>query len=427
MAYVVKRKRKGRDGKVRTSARWQGCYRDGDGREHRKMLYRDKQLSLQKAIELEQRARAGEDPSDPFKPWRRLPIGEHVAAFAGPLGHLEARGTTERYRKEIHSILVRGCEAMGVTLIADLTTTTLERYLARMVRPTEKGGLGLSFKTHNATLRAFEQFAAWLVEDGRWGSNPTKTSTGGRALKLRRLQAEPGYKARQRRALTAGELQRLLASARVRDREELVERKVTATAAELAAADLAGEERAVLYLAAGLGGLRRGELKALMWANVKLDHEPPVLVIWAEQAKARREDVVPMAPDLADALREWRGSGWPRLHWKLPGERDRVFSCVTNGVVPRLHADLRHAQIPVQTPEGIVQLHSLRHTLASLLVRTGTASKVAMGITRHRSDQAFARYTHVVSSDHLAAVERLPRLGDGEQAETSDGTRGRQR
>jgi integrase len=54
--------------------------------------------------------------------------------------------------------------------------------------------------------------------------------------------------------------------------------------------------RAGLYLMAGLTGLRRGQLKQLLWGDVKLDRENPAVRIRASISKNHREANLPLHP-----------------------------------------------------------------------------------------------------------------------------------
>jgi integrase len=61
--------------------------------------------------------------------------------------------------------------------------------------------------------------------------------------------------------------------------------------------------RVFLYLAYYLG-LRRGEILGLTWDRVRLDTME--IVVSAASSKGRRDRTLPMAPELAEVLNEWR-------------------------------------------------------------------------------------------------------------------------
>jgi len=422
MAYVFRRVYKLKDGKRRKARKWTMAFSDNGGREHRRVGFTNKTASFERACELEREAQAGHGIAEADR-FRRMPLAEHVEAFKI---HLESRGATKRYREAVTAELLRAFAEMGASLYGDLTTTRIERNLAAMVRPKAEGGRGLSHRTHNHRRAVLRQFCGWMVERQRAEASPMLTRGGGDATEPRRIGSEPGFKERQRRALTAGELRALLAAARTRPRAELLRDRPEATPEEITRAELKGQERATLWMTAALAGLRRSELAALSWANLSLDTTPPVLMLWAEQTKAKREDVLPLAPELAEALRDWK-IGWAQLHWALPESRSRVFTVPTR-IVRDLRADCEAADVAVRNPEGKIDLHALRHTFVSLMARAGTPLPVAQQLARHADSKTTARhYVHILGQDKLAAVAALPSVLTAAQAsgEAADGTDGK--
>jgi integrase len=99
---------------------------------------------------------------------------------------------------------------------------------------------------------------------------------------LRKVQKSPtqGYQVRVRRALSMDEIHSLLASS---------------------------GERALPYMMALFTGLRRGEMRQLQWADVKLEDKVPVLQVRAATTKNRQSAVIPLTAPLAEALRRHCG------------------------------------------------------------------------------------------------------------------------
>jgi len=408
MAYVYKRKVRLPDGSTRAAERWTMAYATPSGRVRRKVGYRGKTVSLEEARRLERGALAGDDPHRAeARRWRQMALMGHVSEFED---YLAARGTTAAYSRGVAAELLRAFKAMRAVHYGELATSGIERMLVDFVAS------GRSYKSHNHRLSVLGQFCDWMVERGRARTNPTRTRAGGKAIKPRRVATEPGWKGRQRRALTAEELRALLAAARERDVAELLALEPDADAWSTMRARERGVERATMYALAALCGLRRRELRLLTWGNVDLGARPPVLTVWAEQAKAGREDVVPLSQSVVAALEEWRVL-WAHYHMRPPRQRDRILACVHNRVVGDLRADCTRAEIEVQTVEGRVDLHSLRHTFVSLLGRSGTAMAVTQALARHRDPQTTARvYTHIQSRDTLAAVAGLPDVWEAGKA-----------
>src|SRR5262249_41156488 len=75
---------------------------------------------------------------------------------------------------------------------------------------------------------------------------------------------------------------------------------------ELARLNRVSGRRWVVYLTAALTGLRRSELERLEWGDVFLDHDTPHIRLRASATKAKRADVVPINPELQEALRALR-------------------------------------------------------------------------------------------------------------------------
>ena len=63
-------------------------------------------------------------------------------------------------------------------------------------------------------------------------------------------------------------------------------------------------------MAAGTG-FRANELRSLTPESFDLDADPPTVTVQAAYSKRRRDDVQPIRPDLADALRPWLASKAP--------------------------------------------------------------------------------------------------------------------
>lgn len=62
---------------------------------------------------------------------------------------------------------------------------------------------------------------------------------------------------------------------------------------------LAGRDRAMLYLMAAYTGLRASELASLSEASFDVGSDLPMVTVEAGYSKHRREDVVPLHPELA--------------------------------------------------------------------------------------------------------------------------------
>ncbi len=187
-------------------------------------------------------------------------IGEHVRAF---VDSMKSRGVVEMHRentrRHLEAALMRDC---GLARLADLAQEALEKWLSS---ETVKGR---SARSRNAHRTAIVSFANWCVAVGRLSKNPFK------GIPKANETADPR---RRRRAMTEGELIRLLDVARRRPLAEVLtvrrgKRKGEAYAnvrpEVRARLEATGRERALIYKTLVLTGLRKGELASLTVAQL---------------------------------------------------------------------------------------------------------------------------------------------------------------
>jgi len=186
---------------------------------------------------------------------------------------------------------------------------------------------------------------------------------------------EAGDQRRQRRALKEDEIHRLLAAV--------------------------PPEYRLLYQFALCTGLRRNELHELLWGDLHLTDATPFIQLRAKTTKARRADALPLRGDLAQALRDARGTA---------ADSDHVFSRV-----PRMKEHRRWlaaAGIPYLDHEGRrADIHALRHTYGTMLSKSGVGPREAMELMRHTDLRLTMKtYTDSRVFDLSKAVEKLPAI-----------------
>ena len=191
-------------------------------------------------------------------------LAEHVAAY---IEHCRRTGQAPKHIAEKQRHLGNILTSTGETRLSELTADALEHHLWAMTQA------GLSARTANFARQAAVAFVSWAFKTSRCEGNP---------LAVVPKLDERADRRRVRRALTDDELARLLAVAEPRGRK-------------------------AWYMAAALAGLRRGDLTALTWADVDLTAN----TITIRNGKAKREDVIPIHPQLADELGRVRGQAWP--------------------------------------------------------------------------------------------------------------------
>jgi integrase len=284
----------------------------------------------------------------------RKPLAQHVADYLQALRAARASPPTRQKDKKRHlEWLLRETRA---TRLSELTLDNVERALASFHAE------GRASRTVNTRRETFRAFGNWCRKTSRLSTNP---------LDLLPKLDEHRDRRRIRRPLSDDELARLLDFA-------------------------ASRGRRAWYLTAALAGLRRSELIRLTWASVNFDDE----VLTIRDGKAKREDLVPLHPELLEELKRIRPAD------ALPSTR--VFpEAVTNRTRTE---DFRRAKIELLDKQGrVTDLHGLRATLGTRLARAGVAPQVAQRLMRHADYRTtLHHYTMLSLADTVAAMKRLP-------------------
>ena len=196
----------------------------------------------------------------------------------------------------------------------------------------------------------------------------------------------------------------------------------------LAVAETRG--RAAWYLAAALAGLRKGDMQRLTWADVDFDQS----TITIRDGKARREDVLPMHPQLAEALKRQSDASmamptanvFPQTVTDVTRRKDFLRAGIAREevvtdrdgqpvMIGRGKNRRPRMRIVSEDAEGrVIDLHAMRTTLGTNLARAGVAPQIAQRIMRHSDYRTTLRhYTVLGLSDTAKAVEALPAIRTG--------------
>jgi len=402
--YILNGKRvdKGTPGarKVRVKSKtfW-GRVPDANGKPKPVSLCDDEEAAEEMLSVLKKRAkRISRGDADPYEDHRLRPLGEHVEDFQA---FLESKGNTAAHVALTVQRITAAFDGCGYKKLSDLNAGRVSAWLADRRKPkTDKDGNpipGLGIASSNHHLVAVKSFGNWLVKDRRWPENPFAF--------LSRLNARVDVR-HERRALTQKELGGLIAA--VEKSEENFR-------------GLDGSTRAMLYRLAAMTGLRASELASLTSASFGLAADPPTVTIGAAYSKHRREDVLPLHPDLAARLRQWlsgreRVSDEQRAVLAFDRAADAKPERLFDGTWPMkaammLRADLAAAEIPYSTDDGIADFHSLRHTFISNLAAGGVHPKLAQQLARHSTiTLTMDRYSHVGLLDMNTALDSLPSI-----------------
>ena len=379
MASIIRRKYKARDknGKIvqKQSPYWYIDYKGIDGIRKRIKGFKDKGATAQLAAKLEREAELAEAGIvDLYAEQRKKPLTEHLKDFQN---NMTGKGATEQHAKITHNRIKAIFESCKFTFMADISASKVLQYLAGRRRD------GLSIKSSNDYLQAIKQLCRWMVADRRMPDNPLAYLSGLNAKTDRR---------HDRRALSAEESEKLIEAAAKGKKHH----KMT------------GKERVKLYLLAQNTGLRANEIATLTWQSFKLDSPKPTVTVLAAFSKHRRDDILPLRPDLAEQFKQWKAE-------RKGLSADKVFTNFNERKgADMLKMDLEVAGIPYKDDAGrYADFHALRHTFVTNLYKSGVSPKVIQSLARHSTfGLTMDTYTHIGLYDERAALDKLPKLPD---------------
>ena len=418
-------------------------YRDGSGIV-RKVSTKCRTLDAAKAVltELERRselvkANVLTTEEDAIADHQNTLLGQH---FSDYVAHLQAKSVSVGRIKTTRSRLDRIAGDCDFGRLTDLNVAALERWLV-----TRKGE-GMSAAARNGFREAWVSFGNWCKQNRRLVDNPFAV------VPKANEKADPR---RKRRALTENELCRLLHVARVRPLAEYGRETVKLSpgqrndgrtrtkeplthdiiddAAERARNVLAnrpdvitklehvGRERALIYKALVLTGLRKAELASLTVGKLDLDGPTAYATVEAADEKAGRGANVPLRADLADDLRQWLADRLEAVRREVRASNDTIpaklsgdvsLFYVPTGLVRILDRDLAAAGIPKRDDRGrTVDVHAMRHTFGTHLSKGGVTPRTAQAAMRHSTlDLTMNTYTDPRLLDVAGAMDVLPLL-----------------
>ncbi|CAG1010440.1 hypothetical protein PHYC_03851 [Phycisphaerales bacterium] len=339
-----------RDGK------WGIDYRDHRGRRVRKVVAVSKEMALitlGQELESVEKLKAGVLTADPREGKR--PFSEHVDAY---VADLQRRGRDDMYIYIARKHLEAAAEHQDWGCLADCSVRSASNYLRALA------GRKLSGKTVNAHRSDLFAFFGWCVRSGSMEANPCE-----------HVPKSADRREKTRRALSLVECRTLLRSA--------------------------SPGRRLTYLFLAYTGLRRSEASNVLWAHVHLDVANPYVELPAANTKSGRAESVPLVAELAEALAANRRNA---------EDRHRVFDSIPS--MEEFREDLAAAGIAEQDERGRkVVLHSLRHSLATMLAASRVPPAVAQAIMRHRDIRlTLQAYTDEGLLPTAAAMSALPSL-----------------
>jgi integrase len=397
------------------------------------------------------------------------PVVEHVEAYIAALARKRGKGArrtvSPQHVANVDYTLRLAVGECGFRRLRDLHRDAVERWVSRLLELPDDAGVDdagsvttparPAARTVNAKLATLTAWGNWLVESGRLAANPFG--------RLRKLDECDDVR-RQRRALTADELDRLLTVARLRPvaqfgrdvvkRDATVpgKRRATWVRAELTLDTLAdaaergrarmrpeaaeqfdrlGRERALMYRVLVTTGLRRGELAALTVGDVLLDDDRPAIVLRGADAKNGKRATLPLRADVAAELRGWIADKAEAVCRQrvgvagvtLPPADEPLFD-VPAKLVRILDRDLAAAGIPKRDDRGrTVDVHAMRGTFATHLAAAGVSPVTLKTLMRHaRIETTLKHYADPALLDVAGAVEMLPTVSAAPAMTAATGT-----
>jgi len=401
------------------------------------------------------------------------PVVEHVEAYVAALARKRGKGARRTVSPEHVANVDRTLRLIvvecGFKRLRDLNRDAVDRWVSRLLELPDSAVLDAAgavvtparpaARTVNAKLATVTAWANWLVDNKRLAVNP-----------FARLRQSVGVDEaddtrRQRRALTADELDRLLTVARLRpvaqfgrptvrivDDARPAKSRATWKRAELTfdtivdaaergrarmqpeAAeqfDRLGRERALIYRVLVTTGLRRGELAALTVGDVLLDAGRPAIVLRGADAKNGKRATLPLRADVAAELGAWideKAEAVCRQRVGVAGVVGAVDDVplfdVPDKLVRILDRDLAAAGIPKRDDRGrTVDVHAMRGTFASHLAAAGVSPVTLKTLMRHaRIETTLKHYADPALLDVAGAVEMLPAMSAASASAVATGT-----
>lgn len=366
-----------------TARKWYVRYTDHTGKERTEAVSPNRKLAERRKIEIEEREEkirhgvlpAGAVGQGGAALW---PLFERWEEAIRDKGASAKQAAQSRHRAEATF------REAGISRPADITAEDVVAALAHFRRagvPRREGDRRkpkpLSARTSNHFLRACRAFVGWLIDIKVMQADPL--------ARVRQLNPD-GRETFTRRALDAGELERLVAAATIRRSR----------------CDLAGVDRGMVYYVAFYTGFRLNELAVLVPEDFRLGQSPCV-VLRSRHTKNKKEARQYLPTHAAERLRVYladKPAGQPV--WTAPN----FFAGLKASAV--LRRDLAAAGIPFETPDGRVDFHALRGSYITALAVAGVPLPVVQRAARHSDPRLTARhYIRLTDANMADEMQRM--------------------
>ena len=405
---IYKERYTNKDGKRCKTAKWYIDFTDHRGKRHRIPGFAEKRLTQKLADNIETLvscAIAGQTIDKNMQVWiealpekllkKLISIGliDGHRAESGKLltEHLEdyremltAKGKSETHINGTVNRIKAISEDRGFKSIRDVRAAEVVKYIGKLRQS------GKTPTTRNHYLTAFKMFMNWLKDERRITDNPI--------AHLKKEKAQP----EKRGALTSEQFNLLV-------HHVSFDGKVRCKTP--------GKERGMLYLMAGMTGLRRGELLTLTWSDLQLGKTYATVNLDGNRTKNGEDISQPLPKYAAKKFSLWKAE-------KDCKEEDKVFPHFTCHCRPSewIKADLKAAGLPIKDYMGNdIDFHSLRNSYISFLADSNTPPKLIQKLARHSSlDLTMNIYARPTLSSERAAIDNLPVPEDDKEQSKKD-------
>lgn len=400
----------------------------------------------------------------------RSAISESIAAYVSQLANKKGRGRKARvsptHVANTRGALERIVQDCGFERLLDVRREKVSQWVTDRM---QDAAANWAASTINRHVRALKAFCAWCTATvpRRLQSNPLERFA---VLDETRNQKRP------RRALEPNEISNLLKVARFRPVAEFGRQSVKADSSAsanprkratwkkapltlatlpdayqlgrialenapetLARLESLGIARELMYLVFLTTGLRKNELASVTVGQCHLDKGGAWIELEPEAEKSGAGSSIPLREDVAERLRVFVSHRRAAHELDRPdtismesptAKRDPMESAplfdVPRDLVRILDRDMQTAGIPKADAQGrVVDVHSLRHTYATMLLRAGVSPTVAQRLMRHSDLSLTMRnYNHLQLSDIAGAVAMLPSFDEERETLRATGTDG---
>ena len=329
----------------------------------------------------------------------------------------------ERQRRELERELDAGRRAEGDIVWDDFVEEFLKKHAARKLATTLAlyehclGAFtkyGMPEKLAKVTHAVLEDFTDWRLSDGKAVATVNRD--------LRHLRAALRWAKRRGYLSDVPDFKELFIREDRKTPVIMPEDDFLTIIRSLRKPDLGIRKRSpdwwrvFLYLAYYLG-LRRGEIIGLAWGEINF--EALEVRVLASTSKARKERVVPMAQELADLLKEWRGKQ------QQSGPNDEVLAWPYDSY-RQLYEDWHIIMDAAGIPEGEHYVpKNCRSTCASALIAANVPTVVVKDFLGHASVATTENYyINTKPALRAAAAARKVRLEDHAEDDGRDPTDG---